>query len=72
MSNKYEIKEVEKDIVIKFVQTYHYSKILPRLTKHYLGVFEKEEMIGAITLGWGTNLITISFSTSLISYLLDI
>src|SRR5699024_12563635 len=54
MPNKYEIKEVEKDIVIKFVQTYHYSKILPRLTKHYLGVFEKEEMIGAITLGWGT------------------
>lgn len=54
MSNKYEIKEIEKDIVIKFIQTYHYSKILPRLTKHYLGVFENEEMIGAVTLGWGT------------------
>ena len=52
---KYSIKEVEKDVAVKFVQEYHYSKILPRLTKHYLGVFdETEEMVGAITLGWGT------------------
>lgn len=50
----YEIKPIEKDVAVEFVQAYHYSKILPRLTKHYLGVFYKNEMVGAITLGWGT------------------
>lgn len=50
----YEIRPVEKEVAVKFVQEYHYSKILPRLTKHYLGVFSGDEMVGAITLGWGT------------------
>lgn len=49
-----EIKEIPKDTAIEFVQKYHYSKILPRLTKYYLGVFNDGEMQGVITLGWGT------------------
>ena len=52
--SEYSVNEIEKDVVIDFVQKYHYSKILPRLTKHYLGVFDGDAMIGAITLGWGT------------------
>ncbi len=51
---EYNISEIDKDTAVNFVQKYHYSKILPRLTKHYLGVFDSDELIGAITLGWGT------------------
>jgi len=50
----YEIRNIEKDEAVLFVQKYHYSKILPRLTKHYLGVFSNDRMVGAMTLGWGT------------------
>lgn len=51
---EYNISEIDKDVAVEFVQKYHYSKILPKLTKHYLGVFDGDVMIGAITLGWGT------------------
>ena len=48
------IKEIKGSIAVEFVQTYHYSKILPRLTKYYLGIFEADELQGVVTLGWGT------------------
>jgi GNAT superfamily N-acetyltransferase len=44
----------DKDTIKNFVMKYHYSKIFPRLTKHWLWVTEDGETIGAITLGWGT------------------
>lgn len=49
-----DIKEIDKKIAIEFIQKYHYSKILPRITKHYLGLFEDSVLQGVITLGWGT------------------
>lgn len=49
-----EIKEIDKNIAIDFIHKHHYSKILPRLTKLYLGVFEEDNIIAVITLGWGT------------------
>jgi hypothetical protein len=48
------IKRINKEVAIPFIHKYHYSKILPRLTKIYLGVHEDSKMIGVITLGWGT------------------
>jgi len=48
------IKPIYPQRAIDFIQKYHYSKILPRLTKHYLGYFENEELVGVVTLGWGT------------------
>lgn len=48
------IKEINKDTAVSFVQKYHYSKILPRLTKHYLGFLENKTLMGVVTLGWGT------------------
>lgn len=48
------IKEIEKTKATNFVLLYHYSKIMPRLTKYWLGVFENNELFGVITLGWGT------------------
>jgi len=50
-----EIRRIAKKLSIDFVQKFHYSKILPRITKEYLGIFDKENKLsGVITLGWGT------------------
>ena len=48
------IKEISKTTAVNFIHSYHYSKILPRLTKYYLGFFEEERLVGVVTLGWGT------------------
>jgi hypothetical protein len=48
------VKEISKKTAIDFIHTYHYSKILPRLTKFYLGYFEENVLVGVVTLGWGT------------------
>jgi hypothetical protein len=49
-----EIKVIDKNKAISFIFKYHYSKIMPRLTKHYLGFFENDLLKGVITLGYGT------------------
>ena len=54
VSDTITIKTINKEVAVPFIQTYHYSKILPRLTKIYLGVFDAGQFIGVITLGWGT------------------
>ncbi len=51
---KYQIREVPKKEAIELVQQNHYSPVMPKLTKHWLGVFKGEEMVGVVTLGWGT------------------
>lgn len=48
------IKEIDKELAVKFIREYHYSKIMPRLTKYYLGFYEEEKLCGVVTLGWGT------------------
>jgi len=48
------IKEIEKNLAIEFIQKRHYSKVMPKLTKHWLGCFLEEELVGVVTLGWGT------------------
>ena len=50
----FDIKEIDKNIAIDFIQERHYSKVLPRLTKHWLGCFYEKELVGVLTLGWGT------------------
>lgn len=37
-----------------FIKKYHYSKIMPRINKYYLGFYEKKELVGVVTLGYGT------------------
>ena len=54
MKYNFEIKEISRFHSTELVQTYHYSKIMPRLTKHFLGCFLGDEMVGVLTLGWGT------------------
>jgi len=49
------VKNINKYVAGEFVQKYHYSKVFPRLTSHYLGFFQnKSELIGVVTLGFGT------------------
>jgi len=54
MKYKFEIKEVSRTIATDFVQSLHYSKIMPKLTKHFLGCFLEDKLVGVLTLGWGT------------------
>lgn len=36
------------------VKQYHYSNALPSLNKHFIGFFLNDEIVGLVTLGWGT------------------
>lgn len=47
-------KQIEKEVAVDFVKKYHYSKIMPRLTKYYLGYFDSGRLTAVVTLGWGT------------------
>ncbi|MBY7141796.1 hypothetical protein KFZ56_01535 [Virgibacillus sp. NKC19-3] len=50
------IKEVPKEKAIHFIRKYHYSKIIPKLCKYFLGIFSESErrLLGVVELGWGT------------------
>ncbi|MNW35035.1 hypothetical protein D3C74_120230 [compost metagenome] len=48
------IKEVSKEEAICFIRQYHYSKIIPKLYKYFLGIFSEEKLLGVVELGWGT------------------
>lgn len=54
MNYKFTIKEVSKEQALKMVQKYHYSNTLPKLNKHFVGFFLNDELVGLVTLGWGT------------------
>lgn len=54
MNKKYDIKPVSREEATELVQANHYSPVMPKLTKHWLGVYKQEELVGVITLGWGT------------------
>ena len=54
MKFDFEVIEIDKNLTTKFVQKYHYSPVMPAITKHYLGFFLDGDLKGALTLGWGT------------------
>ena len=49
-----ELKPVTKYTATEFIQTFHYSPVMPSITKHYLGFFIEDKLKGVLTLGWGT------------------
>tara|TARA_R100000664_G_C2713015_1_gene109077 strand:+ start:76 stop:879 length:804 start_codon:yes stop_codon:yes gene_type:complete len=51
---KIEIKEIDKQTCVELLQKYHYHPIMPKITKHYLGGYINNNLIGCLTLGWGT------------------
>ena len=54
MKFDFEVIEIDKTLATNFVQKYHYSPVMPAITKHYLGFFIEKELKGVLTLGWGT------------------
>ena len=48
------IKEVDYRVATLFLQKWHYSPIIPKLTKHWLGCYVDDELVGVLSLGWGT------------------
>ena len=48
------VKEINKYDAIEFIQRYHYSPVLPKITKHYLGLIIDGQIMAVTTLGWGT------------------
>jgi hypothetical protein len=56
------LQKISKQQAELFVKSNHYSKVMPRITKHFLGcfiddpesLFENNKLVGVITLGWGT------------------
>ena len=51
---EFETKEISRFEATELVQTFHYSKTMPNLTKHFLGCYLENELVGVLTLGWGT------------------
>lgn len=49
-----DLREIEKDLAKDFIFANHYSSSLPRLNKKFLGFYLEEELVGVMTLGWGT------------------
>ena len=54
MRNNYTIKEIPKDVALDMIKKYHYSNTLPKLNKHFIGFYLQNELVGVVTLGWGT------------------
>ena len=48
------MKKVDWRVATLFVQERHYSSVMPKLTKHWLGCYENKNLVGVLTLGWGT------------------
>jgi hypothetical protein len=49
-----ELRPIDKFTAADFVFSRHYSNVMPRLTKHYLGCFQDDKLVGVLTFGWGT------------------
>lgn len=47
------IKFIPKDMALNLIFECHYSKVMPRITKYYIGGFIKDELVAVMTLGWG-------------------
>ena len=54
MKYDFTINEISRSYATDFIQSLHYSKTMPKLTKHFLGCYLENELVGVLTLGWGT------------------
>ena len=54
MKYNFTVKEITKDEALEMIQKYHYSNTLPKLNKHFLGFLLGGDLVGVVTLGWGT------------------
>ena len=54
LNNPFIVKKIHKVEAIELIQKYHYSPVMPGITKYYLGLFLDNKLKGVLTLGWGT------------------
>lgn len=54
MKYDFTVKEIDGDTALEMVRKYHYSNTLPKLNKIFLGFYLEDELVGMMTLGWGT------------------
>ena len=54
MKYSYTLKEIDKQAALEMVKRYHYSNALPSINKHFVGFYLDDELVGVVTLGWGT------------------
>lgn len=52
--HRFNIKEISKEDALRMIRKYHYSNTLPKINKYFLGFFLDKELVGVVTLGWGT------------------
>ena len=48
------VKETDKATALAMIRRWHYSNTLPKLNKYFLGFYLEDNLVGLITLGWGT------------------
>ena len=48
-----EVKEISELEALEIIFDNHYSKIMPRLSKHFIGGYVNNELVAIMTLGWG-------------------
>jgi len=48
------VEYINRSYALSLIVKYHYSTVMPRLTKFYIGGFEGKKLVGVFTLGWGT------------------
>jgi len=51
---QYAVLNISKSTAVDFIQRFHYSPVMPSITKHYLGFYVDDILKGVLTLGWGT------------------
>ena len=54
MKYEYTVKEISKADALMMIRKYHYSNTLPRINKHFVGFYLGKELVGVVTLGYGT------------------
>jgi len=54
VNNPFIVKRIHKVNAIELIQKYHYSPVMPGITKYYLGLFLDNTLKGVLTLGYGT------------------
>ena len=47
------IKEISEIEALELIFDNHYSKIMPRLSKHFIGGYLDNKLVAVMTLGWG-------------------
>lgn len=54
MRYDFDVREVDESQALEMVRKYHYSDTLPKINRHFVGCFLGGQLVGLVTLGFGT------------------